>query len=66
MKEINTLKKGDFFMLAKGVPNKNGSNVWQYNGYSRENKKYFGTKFTDNSQDVYRKKGTKVFTNFEF
>lgn len=63
---IETLKKGDYFMLVSGKPDKNGKNVWQYEGYCRQNKKYCGTKFSDISSQTYRKKGTKVFTNFEF
>lgn len=64
MKDINTLEKGAYFMLKEGKPSE--KNVWQYDGYCRVNKKYCATKFTDHCHQIYRKKGTKVFTDFEF
>jgi hypothetical protein len=58
---IEKVKKGDFFKLSA-----NSSVVYVMDGYNRDIKKYEGHKFTDISAFTGKKKGTIVYTDFEF
>lgn len=61
MKEINELKKGEFFKRKE-----NSKDVFVHDGYNRSTKKYSSFKFEDISAFMEFKKGTKVFVDFEF
>lgn len=61
MKEINQLKKGDFFKRKE-----TSKDVYVYDGFNRSTKKYSAFKFEDISDFMEFKKGTKVFIDFEF
>ena len=61
MVNIEHLNMGQFF---KRKPD--AKKVYVYNGYCRFDKKYIGNDWDDISKDMTFKKGTKVFTEFDF
>lgn len=61
MKKIEDLKKGEFFRMREGA-----KKTYEFKGYCRINRKYEGGNYDDISDSKYIKKGTPVFTNFEF
>ena len=64
MVAIETLSRGDFFMLK--ADNKiTESNVFCAVGYDTYNKKYLADRFNGNGE-IYKKKGTLVLVGFEF
>lgn len=58
---IESVKKGDFFKRKY-----NSNTVFVKQGYNRFDKKYSANKFDDISDFMHFKKGTLVYTNFEF
>lgn len=58
---IDKLKKGDYF---KRKPD--SKTVHVYDGYNRHSKKYDSYKFEDVSSFISLKKGTTVYTDFDF
>jgi hypothetical protein len=65
MQTIETLKKGTLFMLSN-TAKPSDKTVYSADGYCRENKKYCGTQQADFCKQIYKKKGTIVYTNFEY
>jgi hypothetical protein len=65
MKKIETLKKDELFML-KSTNKVTETNIFSFDGYCRQTKKYCGTRYSDFCDQKYLKKGTLVFTDFEF
>lgn len=61
MKKIEDLKKGEYFKLKA-----TSKEVYQAEGYCRQNKKYTGSAESDISKFTYKKKGTLVETDFEY
>lgn len=62
---IEKLKKGDYFTV-KNIQYPRESQVYVFDGYSREEKKYCAYKFTDINKERYFKKGTVVYTGMTF
>lgn len=61
MPTIDTLKQGDYFKLKES-----SSVVYVRGSYCQSSKKYEAHKFDDICHFIYKKKGTQVFTDFEF
>lgn len=61
MKTIESLKPGEFFKRKS-----DSKKVYQRGSFCRSSKKYAGEDWDDISREIYIKKGTKVFTEFEF
>ena len=58
---IEKVKKGDFIRRKSDA-----KTTYQYEGYCRYNRKYYATDCTDIGKQMYFKKGTIVFIDFEF
>lgn len=65
MKAIEQLKKGDWF-TRKDYKTPKDTQVFVFDGYCRSSRKYAAQRFSDISDFIYLKKGTTVFTEFEF
>lgn len=65
MKAIEQLKKGELF-TRKPIDNPKDTQVFSADGYCRSSKKYCGQRYSDISDWIYLKKGTKVYTDFTF
>jgi hypothetical protein len=65
MKKIEELKVGDLF-TAKKIDNPKDTQVYVHDGYNRFTKKYSAHKFSDISAFREWKKGTIIYTDFEF
>lgn len=61
MPTIEELKKGTFFKR-----NETAKEVYSKDGYNRSLKKYTATAESDFCKEIFLKKGTKVFINFEY
>ena len=57
---IEKIKVGDFFMK------KGSAKIYQRGNFSRELKKYSYSPVDDVNSEYFMKKGTKVFTKFEY
>lgn len=63
--EIQKLKKDELFILSKEVKI-SFNTVYSFDGYCRYNKKYTGTQYGDINKQIYKKKNTIVYIDFEF
>jgi hypothetical protein len=59
---IEELEEGHLFKFAESK----GNTIYHYLGYDRSEKKYAFSKFTDMNAVSWKKKGTRVVTNFTF
>lgn len=57
---IEKIKVGDFFMK------KGSAKIYQRGNFSRELKKYSYSPVDDMNSEYFMKKGTKIFTKFEY
>ena len=57
---IEKIKVGDFFMK------KGSAKIYQRGNFSRELKKYSYSPVDDVNSEYFMKKGTKIFTKFEY
>jgi len=62
---IEKVDKRDFFILNPEVA-VSDKTVYTAEGYCRYNKKYCATRWNDIGHQVYKKKGTIVYTGFDF
>lgn len=65
MKPIKTLKKDQYFTLNP-VEEPKESQVWVFDGYDREERKYYAYKFADVNHGRYFKGDKLVCTNIYF
>lgn len=64
LKEIQKLKKGEFFKRVSTHATFNG--VWVFDGYNRYTRKYSAYSFNDINKFMEFKKGTLVLVDFTF
>lgn len=62
---IENVKKGELF-TRKNIETPNEKQVFTADGFCRSSKKYTGTRYSDVCDQVYIKKGTTVYIDFEF